>query len=56
MNMQEAKEIRELTTAEVDEVTGGGSIIGDAIRAAWDYVLSNDLIIDFCGNTTPHLA
>jgi hypothetical protein len=55
MSTLETNEIRELTIAELDEVTGG-SIIGNAIRAAWDYVLSNDLIIDFCGNTTPHLA
>ena len=55
MNTHETNQIRELTLAELDEVIGG-SIIGNAVRAAWDYVLSNDLIIDFCGHPTPHLA
>jgi hypothetical protein len=39
MNVHETNEIRELATAELDEVTGG-SIIGDAVRTAWTRILS----------------
>jgi hypothetical protein len=38
MNRQETREIRELTTVELDEVTGG-SIIVNAIRTAWKMAL-----------------
>ena len=51
MNTQETNKIHELTADEVNEVSGGSSAIVNAVRAAWDYVLSNDLIMDFCGNT-----
>jgi hypothetical protein len=35
MNVQERSEVRELTTAEVDEVNGG-SIIGNAVKMIVD--------------------
>jgi hypothetical protein len=37
MNVQERSEVRDLTTAEVDEVTGG-SIIVNAIRTAANHI------------------
>jgi hypothetical protein len=43
MNVQERNEIRELTTAELDGVTGG-SIIVNAIRTAWTRAYSMALM------------
>jgi hypothetical protein len=41
MNVQERSEVRELTATEMNEVTGGRSILGEAVWLAWAIAVSS---------------